>query len=74
MSKLSKSLSQVSWQLRKTKGVDEWGRGPLFTAPNFKAKKLHYWVGVYGGGKIIGPFFYPIVDGKCIMNGDTHLW
>ena len=59
--------------MKKIKNVDEGGRPFLYQEKNWVAQKLHYWVGIHGSGKIIGPFFYPIDEnGKCVMDGPSH--
>ena len=43
------------------------------TSPKKEKKLIHYWAAVLGGAKLIGPFFYPEVQGKTVMDRVTHL-
>ena len=65
---------QPSWGYRKTKDGQpgDGGRPKLWSKPTWVCKKIHYWIGWYGGGQVIGPFFYPVINGHCIMNSATH--
>ena len=59
--------------------MGDGGRPAKHSRPRSNNKvKLHYWVGVWGGGLVIGPIFYPVKKkgkGKgirAIMNRKTH--
>ena len=63
---------QVSYNVRK-RGDNGGGRFAEYSKPKERKKLVHYWAAVLGGAQLIGPFFYPEVHGKTIMDRVTHL-